>query len=119
LMTEAFNIGVVGCRYVGLVTGACLSHLGHRAVCVDKDEERIRALESGRLPFHEPGLEQFTKKGGISSGCLRFSTELAPTVQGADVVSVCVDTPQSADGSADLSSVAAVARDIGRALAEQ
>jgi hypothetical protein len=62
LMTEAFNIGVVGCRYVGLVTGACLSHLGHRAVCVDKDEERIRALESGRLPFYELGLEQFTKK---------------------------------------------------------
>jgi UDPglucose 6-dehydrogenase len=118
LMTGAFNIGVVGCGYVGLVTGACLAHLGHRVVCVDKDEERIRALKSGCLPFYEPGLEQFTR-GGVSSGRLRFSTELAPAVQEADVVFICVDTPQGTDGSADLSSVAVVARGIGRALAEQ
>jgi UDPglucose 6-dehydrogenase len=115
-MTGAFNVGVVGCGYVGLVTGACLSYLGHRVVCVDKDEERISALNSGRLPFYEPGLEELVAKGASR---LRFGTQLDGMVHESDVLFICVDTPQGEDGSANLSSVAAVARDIGRALAGQ
>jgi UDPglucose 6-dehydrogenase len=114
-MTEVCDVGVVGAGYVGLVTGACLSHLGYRVVCVDKDEGRIRGLEEGRMPFYEPGLEELLAK---SAGQLRFGTKLDGVVREADAIFVCVDTPQEEDGSADLSSVAAVARSIGRALAQ-
>ena len=112
---ERFNVGVVGAGYVGLVTGTCLAHIGHQVVCVDKDEERVAALEESRVPFYEPGLEELLAKG---ANRLHFTTDLAPTVHGADVLFIAVNTPQSEDGSADLSSVAAVARDIGRALSE-
>jgi UDPglucose 6-dehydrogenase len=118
LMTGAFNVGVVGSGYVGLVTGACLAHLGHRVTCVDRDEERIRGLESGRMPVYEPGLEELVSRG-VRRKRLYFagSEDLAGLVGEADVVFISVDTPQGKDGSADLSNVAAVARGIGRALA--
>ncbi len=58
-MGQSFRVGVVGAGYVGLVTAVCLSHLGHRVVCVDKDEERVAGLHEGRVPFYEPGLKSF------------------------------------------------------------
>jgi UDPglucose 6-dehydrogenase len=118
-MTEVFEIGVVGSGYVGLVTGACLAQLGHRVVCVDKEEERIRGLKSGRLPFYEPGLEELVSRG-IREQRLSFAGPdgLARLPGQTDVVFIAVDTPQGEDGSADLSNVGAVARGIGRALAE-
>jgi UDPglucose 6-dehydrogenase len=116
---QQFNVGVVGTGYVGLVTGACLAHLGHGVVCVDKDEERISGLNSGRVPIYELGLEELVYHG-VRNHKLTFadSDGLAGLVGEADVVFIAVDTPQGEDGSADLSSVAAVARDIGRRLAE-
>ena len=118
LMTGAFNVGVVGSGYVGLVTGACLSHLGHRVVCVDRDEERIRGLRSGRMPLYEPGLEELVSRG-VRRERLHFagSEGLAGLVGEAEVLFISVDTPQGEDGSADLSNLAAVARGIGRSLA--
>jgi UDPglucose 6-dehydrogenase len=113
---EEFEVGVVGAGYVGLVTGACLAHLGHRVTLVDVDEERVADLRWGKLPIYEPGLEELMAK---STSRLRFTTELAPLAREADVVFIAVDTPQKADGSADLSSVAAVARGIGRVLSEE
>ena len=103
---------------MGLVTGACLSHLGHRVVCVDRDEERIRGLKSGRMPLYEPGLEELVCRG-VEGQRLSFagSEDLAGLVGEAEVVFISVDTPQGEDGSADLSNLAAVARGIGRALA--
>ena len=117
-MRKGFRVGVVGTGYVGLVTGACLSHLGHRVVCVDRDEERIRGLKSGRMPLYEPGLEELVSRG-VRQDRLRFasSEDLAGLVGEAEVVFISVDTPQGEDGSADLSNLAAVARGIGRALA--
>lgn len=112
---EKFDVGVVGAGYVGLVTGACLAHVGHRVACVDKDEERVTGLERGRMPIYEPGLAELTTTK--SEGRLRFTTDLAAVVREADVVFIAVDTPQGEDGSADLSSVAAAARGVGRALA--
>jgi UDPglucose 6-dehydrogenase len=119
LMTEVFNAYVVGAGHVGLVTGACLSHVGHRVVCLDKDEGRIMGLESGRMPVYEPGLEELMCRG-VRNERLSFagSDGLAGLIGEADVVFIAVDTPQDEDGSADLSSVAAVARGIGRALSE-
>jgi UDPglucose 6-dehydrogenase len=115
---QKFNVGVVGTGYVGLVTGACLAHLGHRVVCVDRDEERVAGLKEGRIPFYEPGLEDLVSRGA-RAGRLSFvgSGGLAGVVGEAEVVFVAVNTPQGKSGSADLSSVAAVARGIGQALA--
>jgi UDPglucose 6-dehydrogenase len=116
---EECNVGVVGVGYVGLVTGACLSHLGHRVTCVDKDEGRLKGLRSGRMPFYEPGLGELVSQG-VGRGRLDFAgvESLSGLVEEADAIFVAVDTPQGEDGSADLSSVAAVARGIGRALWE-
>ncbi|MEJ7843922.1 MAG: UDP-glucose/GDP-mannose dehydrogenase family protein [Rubrobacter sp.] len=116
-MSEKFNVGVVGTGYVGLTTGACLAHVGHQVTCVDKNAELIAELGEGRMPFYEPGLEELVE-GGVRQGRLRFSTDLAPVVQRAEVIFIAVDTPQSEGGSADLTSVGAVARGIGRALSE-
>src|SRR5215212_4142545 len=114
---KRFDIVVVGAGYVGLVTGATLSHLGHRVTCVDRDEERIRALKSGRLPFYEPDLEELVSLG-VSAERLSFvdSAALAGLLGETAVLFIAVDTPQNGDGSASLSSVAAIARDIGRSL---
>jgi UDPglucose 6-dehydrogenase len=119
-MAEVFNVCVVGAGYVGLATGACLTHLGHQVVCVDKDEERLRGLRSGPIPFFEPGLEALLSRS-VREGRLSFATGpdgLAGLLGETDVVFMAVGTPQRADGFADLSNVGAVARGIGRALAE-
>jgi UDPglucose 6-dehydrogenase len=116
---KGFDLGVIGTGYVGLVTGTCLSHLGHRVVCVDKDEERISALKAARMPFYEPGLEELVSRN-VREERLSFVGPggLAELTGEADVLFIAVGTPQGDDGSADLSSVAAVAKDIGRALSE-
>ncbi len=116
-LAEEFNVGVVGAGYVGLVTGACLAHVGHRVACVDKDEGRVARLREGRIPIYEPGLEEMVA-GGARRGRLRFTTDLPEVVREADVVFIAVDTPQGDDGAADLSSVGVVARGVGRALAD-
>jgi UDPglucose 6-dehydrogenase len=112
---EHFNVGVVGTGYVGLATGASLAYVGHRVTCLDNNQERVAGLREGRVPFYEPGLEELIAK---SARRLQFcgSERLTEVVQGADVLFVAVGTPQSSDGSADLSNVADVARAIGRAL---
>ena len=112
---EEFNVGVVGAGYVGLVTGACLAHVGHRVRCVDKNEARVAELEEGRVPIYEPGLEELVAR---SRKRLSFTTDLPGVVRNSDVLFIAVDTPPGEDGSADLSSVGAVARSLGRALAE-
>ncbi len=116
-LAEEFNVGVVGAGYVGLVTGACLAHVGHRVACLDRDEGRVAGLREGRIPIYEPGLEEMVA-GGARRGRLRFTMDLPEVVREADVLFIAVDTPQGDDGSADLSSVGAVARGVGRALAE-
>jgi len=113
-LTEKFSVWVVGAGYVGLVTGACLAHVGHRVTLVDTNAGRVAELKAGRVHIYEPGL------GKLLAGCaerLRFSTDLAPAAREADVVFIAVGTPQGEGGSADLSNVGAVARTIGRTLA--
>ncbi|HEX2738932.1 MAG TPA: 2-dehydropantoate 2-reductase N-terminal domain-containing protein, partial [Rubrobacter sp.] len=115
-MAESFSVGVVGSGYVGLVTGACLAHIGHRVSCVDKNGALVDQLREGRMPIYEPGLEELVSRD-VSRGRLSFTTDLPEVVRDSDVVFIAVDTPQGDDGSADLGSVAAVARSIGGALA--
>ena len=97
------RIAVVGCGYVGLVTGACFAHLGHRVVCLDVDAERIAQLRKGICPIHEPGLESLIREG-IDSGRLEFASDY-PAELDVEFAFVAVGTPPSAGGSADLRAV--------------
>jgi UDPglucose 6-dehydrogenase len=105
------NIAVVGTGYVGLVTGAGLADFGNDVVCVDIDESKIEALEQGRIPIYEPGLDAIVAKN-VEEGRLRFTTDLPSAIRAARAIFIAVGTPQSADGSADLRYVEEVARAI-------
>lgn len=110
---EKFNVGVVGAGYVGLATGACLSHIGHHVTLIDVDEDRVATLKRGTVPIYEPGLEELLAEG---SGRIEFTPLLDPAPREVDVLFIAVGTPPDENGSADLSNVADVARAIGRAL---
>lgn len=109
------EVCVVGTGYVGLVTGTCLSYLGHSVICVDIDERKIEMLRSGKSPIYEPGLDQLITSG-MQRGHLRFSTELAAAVKESEIIFVAVGTPPLPTGRADLSYVKSVAQAVGRAL---
>ncbi|MFO1207319.1 MAG: UDP-glucose/GDP-mannose dehydrogenase family protein [Burkholderiales bacterium] len=107
------NLCVIGTGYVGLVTGACFAEMGNHVVCVDKDESKIVALQAGRIPIYEPGLENVVTTN-TREGRLHFTTSLQEAMQESNVFFIAVGTPPQEDGSADLQHVLAVAREIGR-----
>ena len=109
------KICVVGTGYVGLVTGACLADFGMTVTGVDKDAEKIAALERGEIPIYEPGLEEIVAKN-VRAGRLGFTTELGPAIREAAAVFIAVGTPPLPDGRADLSFVRQVADTIGENL---
>src|SRR5918998_4134380 len=109
------KISVVGTGYVGLVVGACLAENGHEVICVDKDEAKVRALQKGKIPIYEPGLEELVKRNRAEKR-LSFTTTLPRAVRQAQVIFIAVGTPEAEDGSADLQHVIGVARDIARAM---
>lgn len=106
------NVAVIGTGYVGLTTGAYLSHLGHTVVCADVIVEKVAALNAGRVPIHEAGLDELVRTG-LETGRLRFVVGATTAVTEAEFVFLCLPTPQGEDGSADLSYVESVAREIG------
>ena len=109
------RIAMIGAGYVGLVSGACFSDFGHQVICIDKDEEKIAALKSGKIPIHEPGLADLVASN-VRQGRLTFDDEVKSAVGSADVVFIAVGTPsRRGDGHADLSYVFAAAREIARA----
>ena len=103
------KIAVIGTGYVGLVTAAGLAELGHRVVGADKDGDKIARISSGLLPIYEPGLDELLA-ANIRKGRLSFSADLNAVSRDADVVFVCVGTPQHADGSADMSQIEEASR---------
>ena len=105
------NVTVVGTGYVGLVAGACLSHVGHQITCVDNNGAKIAALNAGEMPIFEPGLEAIVVES-VAAGRLTFTTDLAAAVSSSAVVFIAVGTPSGEDGSADVSSVLAVGRGL-------
>jgi len=110
------RITMIGTGYVGLVSGACLSEVGHDVICVDKDQRKIDALKQGVMPIYEPGLDALVARN-VAAGRLSFTTDLKPAVDGADAVFIAVGTPsRKADGHADLSYVYAAAREIATAV---
>src|SRR5215467_10245983 len=109
------QISVIGTGYVGLVTGACFPEFGNNVTCVDKDEKKIEMLSAGEMPIFEPGLETLVVTN-MKEGRLRFTTDVTDAVEKALVVFLAVGTPSSMDGSADLSQIEEVARQIAGAL---
>lgn len=110
-----FRIGVVGTGYVGLTTGACFAHLGHHVVCGDIDQRKVDLLKSGQIPIVELGLEQVVNDAR-SAGRLEFVLGSQAAAADADIVFLCVPTPQGDDGSADLSYIEQAAREIAPVL---
>jgi UDPglucose 6-dehydrogenase len=110
------RIAMIGTGYVGLVSGACFADFGHQVTCVDKDEDKIRALNEGQMPIWEPGLEALVKANEARSR-LRFTTDLAGGVAGAEAVFIAVGTPaRRGDGHADLTYVYAAVRELAKVV---
>jgi UDPglucose 6-dehydrogenase len=110
------RITMIGSGYVGLVSGACFSDFGHDVICVDKDASKIAALEGGKMPIFEPGLDKLVA-ANVAAGRLKFTTDLKSAVAGADAVFIAVGTPsRRGDGHADLSYVFAASREIADAV---
>jgi UDPglucose 6-dehydrogenase len=109
------NVAIIGSGYVGLVTGACLAEIGHEVVCIDNNTAKIEMLRAGKVPIYEPGLDEYMKRN-VGAGKLRFSTDLKGSVGDSEVVFIAVGTPPKEDGSADLSYVENVAKQIAESL---
>ena len=116
-MSEKPVIGIVGVGYVGLTTGACLSHLGYTVVCGDVDEEKINRLRKGEISIVEKGLTEIVNEG-ITAGRLEFVVGATEVGERSDIVFLCVPTPEDRDGSADLSFIEAASAEIGPVLCE-
>jgi UDPglucose 6-dehydrogenase len=109
------QLAVIGTGYVGLVAGAGFADFGNDVMCVDVDASKIARLSQGEIPIFEPGLDVLIAKN-VEAGRLHFSTDIAEAIRRAEVVIIAVGTPQSDDGSADMSAVFGVAETIGRTL---
>jgi UDPglucose 6-dehydrogenase len=108
------RLAVIGCGYVGLVTGSCLAEAGHDVVAADNDLGRIETLNAGRLPIHEPRLDLVMQRAR-AAGRLRFTSDCAEAVRASDAIFICVGTPPLESGEADLSAIDNVARQIAAA----
>lgn len=107
------KIALIGCGYVGLVTGACLANLGNDVICVDVDDEKVDNLRKGIIPFFEPGLRDLVEMN-LAQKRLMFTTDSELAIRNSDVVFIAVGTPSGKDGETDLSAVFAVAEHIAR-----
>ena len=108
------NVSIIGTGYVGLTTGACLAYLGHKVTCVDADEQKVQALQAGKIPFYEPHLAELVAD---AKNNLSFTTEYGEAIPRARVVFIAVGTPPSPTGAPDLKYLEAAARGIGEHMA--
>src|SRR5215212_462221 len=111
------DISIIGSGYVGLVTGACFADVGHNVIGVDNDPRKVEALQAGRIPIYEPGLEEVVHRN-VSAQRLRFTGSIKEGVDNSQIVFIAVPTPQQPDGSVDLSFIEKVAREIAGVLTE-
>lgn len=105
------RISVIGCGYVGLVTGACFAEIGHQVSCTDNDDSKIVTLRAGKLPIYEPHLDTLVQRN-IREGRLHFTSDAGQAVRSSEAVFICVGTPPLDNGDADLSAIDNVARMI-------
>ncbi len=111
------DISIVGSGYVGLVTGACFADVGHNVICVDNDPRKVEALQAGKVPIYEPGLEEVINRN-VAAQRLRFTGSIKDGVDNSQVVFIAVPTPQGVDGHVDLSFIEKVAREIANVLTD-
>ena len=111
------KITIIGTGYVGLVTGACLAEMGNHVMCLDVDAAKIKILEDGGIPIHEPGLLDVVKRNR-AAGRLQFTTDVVAAVNHGTLQFIGVGTPPDEDGSADLQYVVAAARNVGRHMTD-
>jgi UDPglucose 6-dehydrogenase len=109
------NVCVVGCGYVGLVTGACLAEIGHHVICIDNDVNKFNALKKGKIPFYEPGLDKLVLKN-VKRKRLSFGQWVSEGMNRANIVFIAVGTPPLPDGSADLTFIESVAQGIAKSM---
>jgi UDPglucose 6-dehydrogenase len=109
------RVCTIGTGYVGLVTGACLAHIGHDVICVDNNPAKVELMKSGQSPIYEPGLSEIMT-AAMASGRLQFTTDLKAGVEHGEILFIAVGTPPLANGSSDTQYVEAVARGIGQHL---
>jgi UDPglucose 6-dehydrogenase len=111
------RVCVIGTGYVGLVTGACLAHIGHEVICVDNDLAKVELMSSGQSPIYEPGLVE-VMKSAMATGLLGFTTDLGEGVKHGEILFIAVGTPPLPDGSSNTRYVEAVAKGIGENLGD-
>lgn len=109
------KVTIIGCGYVGLVTGACLAKMGHLVTCLDIDEQRIESLNRQKVPFYEPGLEELVKSG-LSNQTLSFTTSYEQAMRDVEICFLALPTPSNSNGSCDLSYVLEATRKVGENL---
>ncbi|QFT90849.1 UDP-glucose 6-dehydrogenase YwqF [Bacillus sp. THAF10] len=113
-----YKIAVAGTGYVGLVAGVCFAEVGHRVTCVDIDEAKINLMKSGISPIYETDLEELMQKN-YSSGKIDYTTNFQQAYKEADAIFIGVGTPEQLDGSANLSYIATVARQIAESVEKE
>ena len=111
------KVCIIGTGYVGLVTGACLAELGNSVICVDNNQDKIDMLNQGDIPIYEPGLKEMVRNAR-EAGRISFISSIAEGVEASTIIFIAVSTPPKADGSADLSMVAAVAKKVAENMKE-
>jgi len=109
------DLCIIGSGYVGLVSGACFAEVGHRVVCVDNDQRKVDALQAGKIPIYEPGLEDLVHRN-VAAKRLRFTNSIEDGVDDSQIIFIAVPTPPQADGSVDLTYIEKVAREIAGVL---
>jgi len=109
------KVCVIGTGYVGLVTGVCLAEIGHKVLCVDKDDRKITSLKNGRCPIYEEGLEELLERN-MDQGNLIFGSDTSEAVGKSEIIFICVGTPPLPSGKPDLTAIDDVARMIGKSL---
>ncbi|MDW0110679.1 UDP-glucose dehydrogenase family protein [Sporosarcina aquimarina] len=110
-----YKLAIAGTGYVGLVAGATFAEVGHHVTCVDVDEDKVEMMRAGISPIYEEGLESLMQRN-VELGRLSYSTDFKAAYQDADAIFIGVGTPERADGSADLTHIASVARQIAESI---
>ena len=111
------KISVIGTGYVGLVTGTCLAETGNEVLCIDIDKNKVKKMQEGIVPIYEPHLDVLFERN-IKANRLKFSTSLEEGLDHGEIIFLALPTPEDDDGSADLSYVLGVAKEIGKQLKE-
>ncbi|MCL2695220.1 MAG: UDP-glucose/GDP-mannose dehydrogenase family protein [Clostridiales bacterium] len=112
---RAYQIAVAGTGYVGIITGTCMAHVGHQVTCVDVDAQKVASMNAGIAPIYEDGLQALMQEN-LAAGRLTCTTDAQAAYRNADVIFICVGTPEKPDGSADLTYIATVARQVAESV---